>query len=128
MGERGKRRRNRAAGEWAEIVEGWRASGLSMRAYASAHDLGIGSLYGWAARCAAPQADGARARGGSGAFAEVRVVERGGVHERAGAGASSLEAQAAYIELVARSGRVLRVVGAVDAVHLGVVLEVAEGC
>lgn len=112
-----RRRANRGAAEWAELIARWRASGLSGREFADAYDLGVGSLYGWAARLDSDAPDVPRTP----RFSEVHVVE-------AARTSTSPEEPPAPIELVARSGRVIRVMGAVDADTLGVVLEVAERC
>ena len=112
-----RRRPNRDSAEWAEIIAAWRASGLSGREYADAHDLGVGSLYGWAARLEPEGPEAPRFP----AFAEVHVIDP--VRR-----ATSSDEPSARIELVSRSGRVIRVMGAVDAETLGVVLEVAERC
>lgn len=112
-----RRRRKRAAGEWAEIIAAWRASGLSGREFADTHDVGVGSLYGWAARLDSEGRQASREP----AFSEVRVLEL----DRA---STSSGKPSACIELVAHSGRVIRVVGAVEGDALSTVLEVAERC
>lgn len=115
MARQERRRANRSPAEWSELVGAWRASGLSGREFAEARDIGLASLYGWAARLESE--DGI----GSPGFTEVAVAET----DRSSA---RCEAQGAHIELVARSGRVIRVVGSVDAEALRVVLQVAERC
>jgi hypothetical protein len=112
-----RRRANRDSAQWAELIAAWRASGLSGREFADAYDIGVGSLYGWSARLDSEAPEAPR----SPAFSEVHVIE-------AARASTSPEEPSARIELVARWGRVIRVVGAVDADTLGVVLEVAERC
>ena len=96
-------------------MDAWRSSGQSARAFAEARGIGLASLYGWAARLESEDA------GGSLGFTEVAIAQA----ERS---AARVDAEGARIELVARSGRVIRVVGPVDAEALRVVLEVAERC
>jgi hypothetical protein len=112
-----RRRPNRSSAEWAEVIAAWRASGLGGREFADAHNIGVGSLYGWATRLDSEPRAALRAP----AFAEVQVTEVARTAARS-------EEPAVCIELVSRSGRVIRVVGVVDADALGVVLEVAERC
>jgi hypothetical protein len=91
---------------------------VSGREFADARDVGLASLYGWAARLEAePQAPLIDEP----AFAEIRVTDPARPSMKS-------EDASARIELVARSGRVIRVAGAVDADNLRVVLEVAERC
>jgi hypothetical protein len=117
MAEQRRRRPHRGAAEWAKIIASWRASGLSGREFADAHDVGVASLYGWAARLDLEPPGPLMAP----AFAEIRVAD-------AAPRSTKAEGPTARIEVVARSGRVIRVVGAVDADALRVVLEVAERC
>lgn len=109
-----KRRAKRSAEEWSALIAEWRRSGKTAAAFAEEHDLCRSSLYGWASKL---RDEVERQRE---AFVPIRVV--GGRREEPEQGARPC------IELVTRSGRMLRVVGPVDAEALSAVLEVAERC
>ncbi len=50
QGTKRKRRSRRSPEQWAEIVEGWRASGQTAEEYAEEHNLGVDNLWRWSAR------------------------------------------------------------------------------
>lgn len=96
----------------------WRSSGQSARAFADEHGLNLSTLKWWA-RQFPKQGVRVELKPGLGpraapAFAEVRVVQS--------------EAALGRIEVVARTGVVVRVQGAVDAEALGRVLVAVLGC
>ncbi len=103
---------HRSRDEWARLVARWRASGESGARFAERHGLSASTLYDWGRRLE-PEDDGAEVEP---SFAEVRVVDH------------SPSAQSGGLEIVTRSGRVVRVTGEVDADQLRTVLEVVEGC
>ena len=116
MEERKDRRAARSAEEWSQLVAEWRRSGLTGEAFARLHDVGRTSLYWWASEL--------KRRGEGGdpekRFVEVDVV---GMSDRA-----SMPGEVGRMEVVARSGRVIRLLGRVDAEELALVLGVAERC
>ena len=83
----------------------WRASGLSGRAFAHKHGLQVESVYRWGREFT--EVDNHRA------FTEVVV-------------APERRARSAAIEVVLANGRVVRVLGEVDADQLRAVVEVLE--
>lgn len=112
----GTRRDRRSRDEWKRWVEQWRASELGGRAFAEQHGLGYSSLYRWA------HAFEDEVHVGLG-FTEVRVRE----------GIKPLEAEgtvpeAGEIEIVTRSGWVVRVSGHVELERLRAVLEMVGSC
>ena len=109
----------RPAAEQARVVEKWSKSGLSGKRFAAAEGLAGSTLYGWGAELrGGKQAsrDGAKVHS---AFAEVRVMRKR-PHER--------ESERVRLEVVARGGRVIRVLGGVDSELLLTVLRAVERC
>lgn len=105
----------RSAPQWEAIVNEWRESGRTAEAVAARHGVSRTSLYGWAARLrAAETASPTRAP----SFVGVSIV---GPRPAA----TTTESR---VELVTRSGRVIRVFGDVDTHALVRVLEAAEAC
>jgi hypothetical protein len=99
----------RSRDEWKSWVAKWRASGLGGTKFAEQHGLSDSALYRWAHifdEEVQPEVG----------FKPVRV--RG----------SSTSAEVDTIEIVTRSGWVVRVVGDVDANRLRAVLEVVGSC
>jgi hypothetical protein len=119
-------RRRRSASEWTTLVKQWRASGLTTKEFAARHDLSAASLYWWRQRLSALGSVGAapddqastslalKNSKGTVTFREVHV--------------SSPPVVSAGIEVLARSGHVIRVHGSVDAVALRAVLAAVERC
>ena len=119
-----KKTKRRSAAEWAEIVAQWKASGQSRDAYAKRHGLNAGTLGWWRTQLdhgrvsrstsARRNASGTRQKSPRTkvAFAEVRVAQAQSVAPR--------------LEVVARSGHVVRIEGEVDAVALRAVLQAVE--
>ncbi len=94
-------------------MEKWQQSGLPGTEFARRHALGQGSLYRWTRFVEAqPETSSGLHMG----FAEVRVR------------ATEVPTSGGSIELVARSARVVRIVGQVDAEQLRTVLEVLDPC
>lgn len=96
-------------------MEEWEASGLSGLKFAERHGLTVRTLYGWRQRLE-DEAEVALVEQPPEAFTEVRVRE-------AEAGTSP-----GSIEIVARGGRLIRVVGPVDVEQLRATIEAVEGC
>jgi len=106
-----KRYNRRSRDEWKSWVARWRASGLGGTKFAEQHGISDSALYRWAHIFedeAQPEHE----------------VEFKPVHVRGTSTPSTLSA----VEIVARSGWVVRVVGDVDADRLRAVLEVVGSC
>lgn len=115
------RRTKRSGSEW---VARWRASGLSGTVFAAKHGLRPSTLYGWARRIDVEnEADVALPR-----FAEVRVRERDDSDAPSHPASMAAGADDATIEIVTRSGRVVRVGRGADLDVLAAVLMVVERC
>ena len=99
----------RSREEWKSLVAKWRTSGLGGARFAEQHGLSDSALYRWA------HIFGDEVQPDVG-FKPVRVRE------------SSTSTEADTIEIVARSGWVVRVVGDIDADRLRAVLEVVSSC
>jgi len=112
------RRGRQTAAEWSKVIAQWRASGETSKVFAARHGLNAGTLLWWSARLPKEGAGGKRTkpRVREPGFAEVRV-RRGPTESARG-----------RVEVVTRSGRVVRVEGAVDARALRAVIEVVESC
>jgi hypothetical protein len=112
------RRGRQTAAEWSKVIAQWRASGETSKIFAARHGLNPGTLLWWSARLPKEGARSKRAkpRVREPAFAEVRV--------RSGA----VEVSAGRVEVVTRSGRVVRIEGAVDPRTLRAVIEAVESC
>jgi hypothetical protein len=111
------RRPHRTAAEWSTIIERWRASGLTARAFAEEAGVAVASLYLWRKQLGSgvKQADStAISLKPSAAFSEIRVA--------------STPSQSGRIEILARNGRVVRVDGDVSAQTLRNVLMAVEQC
>ena len=106
----------RSATEWGAIVSEWRESGRTAEAVAAEHGVSRTSLYGWAARMRTAETTASPTRQPS--FVGVSIV----------APRAAPTHTEPRVELVARSGRVIRVFGDVDAGTLVRVLEAAEAC
>ena len=112
------KRTRRSAHEWEEIVDRWRASGLSARVFAMQHGLKSSTLSWWGAQIGKgtkPQvASGRAAKSPSPSFTQLRVVAA---------------AQAGgQIEIVSAAGLVVRVQGIVDEQALVRVLRAVSQC
>jgi hypothetical protein len=107
----GNRKRQRSTDEWKSLVEQWKASGLGGKTFAEQHGLSFSSLYRWA------HVFEGKPRTKLG-FAEVRVRET----------SSSTMPEAGAIEIVGRTGWVIRVTGTVDVARLRAVLEAVKSC
>jgi hypothetical protein len=114
MSKARKRRSNRLASEWRELVAQWEASTETASSFCARHGIGRGSLYMWKSRL---QREGVVRD----AFVPV-TVRAGSVEERATNGCEG------WVEVVARGGRMVRVHGAVGASVLSQVLEAVERC
>jgi len=101
----------RSREEWKSWVAKWRASGLGGTRFAEQHGLSDSALYRWA------HIFGDEVQPEVG-FKPVRVREE----------SASTSTEVDTIEIVARSGWVVRVVGDVDADRLRAVLEVVGSC
>jgi transposase len=104
------------AAEWAKRVERWQRSGLSAAKFGAREGIAGGQLSWWKWHLGRKAATGPRdpARGKI-KFVPARVVERAAPARSDG-----------RVELVLSNGRVVRVVGAVDAKVLTDMLQVIE--
>lgn len=107
-----KRQQRRSASEWASIVAEWNASGQSAREFAASRGVKAATLSWWCIRLRSMPASSESPKPAT--FTEVRVATRSPSEGR--------------IELVARSGHVIRVQGSVDPVALRALLEAVERC
>ena len=108
-----KRRRQRNAAEWFQLIEEWQQSGVAAGVFASQHDVGLSSFYKWRARLERPE-PALTAK----SFVPVEIVGKQRENVATGGG----------MDVIALSGRVIRLSGRVDPVGLALVLEVAEQC
>jgi len=119
----GRKQREPSRAEW---VAQWRASGLPARVFGEQHGLSASTLHQWSHRLgssgAASRSAAGRRKRSEASFAELRV--RPSAAEDHGQALQS----ASVIEVVSRSGRVVRVHGEVDRDRLHAVLEVVEAC
>jgi transposase len=103
----GKPRDARKEHQWRRWIEGWRASGLSVRAFCARHGLSQASFYAW--RRELPRREAAPP-----AFVPVRVV------------GAEAPAPGRTIEVVLCGGRTVRVAPGFDAATLQQVLVALE--
>jgi hypothetical protein len=116
----------RPAAEWAELIDQWHASGLSLPAFCERNGLNFGTMSGWAYKRTHKDAlEQARRQAGVGddtspaaAFVPVRVLEAEPGWE--GAGRSG-------VEVVIGTGRRIAVAAEFDAETLLRVVAVLEG-
>jgi len=104
------RRKHESVEVWTERVAAWRASGLSGGQFAKRQGLKESSLYRWGKIVG----DGSPRRGRRQGFAEVVVTAASG--------------EAAALEVVLGNGRVIRVLGPIDAAQLQRVVAALESC
>jgi transposase-like protein len=109
-----KERQRRSAIERAIIVERWQESGLKARAFAEQDGVHASLLYQWRKRLKAAERASVQPEDGKPAFSELRL--------------STTSAQAGYVEIIARNGRVVRVHGAIGVRALQQVLAAVEQC
>jgi transposase-like protein len=107
-----QRRRHRSRAERQRLVEQWKATGLSSRAFADQADVRASSLWRWRRELA---------KGTAASLVPVVIREEDVAPGEAWAPSSSPQ-----VELVARGGRVLRVFAGCDQALLRAVLGVAE--
>lgn len=108
-----KQRRKRESREvWAQRVTAWRASGLSGADFARQHELTHSTLCHWGQVLGRERAEPKHRP----SFAEVVVKP------------SALLPGSSRLEVVLANGRVLRVMGAVDATQLASVVLALESC
>ena len=103
--------KHRPRDEWKSWVDKWRVSRLDRAAFARKHGLSYSSLFRWS------QFFGEKADVAVG-FTEVHVREA----------SSGAPLEDGVIEIVGRSGWVVRVTGSVDVERLREVLEVVGSC
>ena len=108
------RRASRTAEEWSQIVEEWRSSGLSARAFSEKRGVGESSLYQHWAQRSRGQADAVRS------VSEPRFLSVAVANEPLGAPGGVREN--GRVEIVWPRGPVVRVVGDASAQTLAVVL------
>lgn len=121
MDKRSKRRRT--ASEWEQLLSQWRASELSADEFAQQRELNAGTLRWWQTRLNKKDAKSSVGKAASNAKAEpngersfTEVVVTGRVE------------RSARMEVVSRSGHVIRLQGPVDSDALVAVLEAVERC
>jgi transposase-like protein len=103
----GKPRDARKELQWRRWIEGWRASGLSVRAFCQQHGLAQPSFYAWRRELQRGDAEGPT-------FVPVHVV------------AEDVPAPAGRVEVVLRGGRTVRVGPGFDATTLRQVVAALE--
>jgi hypothetical protein len=111
------RRARRAAAEWSSIIERWRASGLTARAFSEEAGVAMASLYLWRKQLGTSVRQDAATEGAlkpSAAFSEIRLA--------------ATQSHGGRVEIVARNGRVVRVDGDVSVQTLRSVLMAVEQC
>lgn len=109
-----KRRRQRDAAEWSQLIDEWRQSSVPAVVFAARHDIGVSSFYKWRARLER-RVPALTAK----SFVPVEIVGKQQREDVAAGGG---------MDLIALSGRVIRLSGRVDPAELALVLEVAEQC
>ena len=108
-------KQRRPASEWSELIAQWQASGVTARVFAEQHGLNAGTLCWWRTRLRKRETSAKAASSRARSFTEVRV-------------AKAATDPAGGMEVVARSGRVIRLQGAVDSQALVAVLKAVEQC
>jgi transposase-like protein len=106
-------RSSRSAAQWAALVEESESSNLSIRAFCERSDVPIGQFYAWRSKL---RTTAESKRGG---FTPVRLQAAVEVEPQKGTTGS--------VEVVLQNGRIVRVLGSVDACALRAVINVAEG-
>lgn len=101
----------RSRDEWKSLVARWRASGLSGTKFAEQHGLSDSALHRWGH-----------------IFEDEAGADVGFKPVRVRGASTSTASEAGVIEIVARSGWVVRVAGGVDVQRLRAVLEVVGSC
>ena len=116
-------KRRRTASEWEHLVSQWHASGLSADEFSEQHELNAGTMRWWQTRLkkkrtkrSAGKARSATESGPSTGQSFTEVVVTGAVERPFG------------MEVVSRSGHVIRLQGSVDREALVKVLEAVERC
>ena len=104
-----RRRSFRTAAQWSEIVERWRSSGVSARAFAEEHGLGESSLWRWSAHLARTKEKVRQPR------VAVLAAPRFLTVQVAKPGSTASPVERGSIEVVWPGGPVVRVVGEVSA-------------
>ena len=115
MSKQLKRRAQRSASEWSQLIDNWRQSEMTPASFAARHGVGLSSLYSWAAKLKRGTVTCEQKPRG---FVAVKVVEE----------VRATPSFGGCMELVARSGRMIRISGRVDTDALAQVLRVAEQC
>jgi len=108
-----------ATAEWSRVVASWRASGETSKAFAARHGLNAGTLLWWSCRLSKTGAKRSRrtiATPKQPAFTQVRVTSTPAARE------------AGRMEVVTRTGRVIRWEGVADADALRTAVRVVESC
>jgi hypothetical protein len=103
----GKPRDTRKEHQWRRWIEDWRSSRLSVRAFCARHGLSQPSFYAWRRELQRRDAEPV-------AFVPVRVV------------GADVPAPGSRIEVVLRSGRMVRIAPGFDAVTLQQVVAALE--
>jgi transposase-like protein len=109
-----QKRKRRAQSERAEIVERWQQSGQSAREFAAQAGMNASLLYLWRKQAKTAARREPKTRERKPAFSELRL--------------STTQPPTGHIEVVARSGRVVRVHGDVSIRAFQQVLAAVEQC
>lgn len=109
-----QKRTRRTASERTDIVGRWQQSGLPAREFAEQAGLNPSLLYLWRRQLKAAAKPEPRARERKPAFSELRL--------------STPTPASGHLEVVARSGRVVRVHGEIDIRTFQRILEAVEQC
>ena len=109
-----QKRTRRTASERTEIVERWQRSGQPAREFAAQAGLNTSLLYLWRRQQKAALKREPKVRERKPAFSELRL--------------STMKPPAGHLEVVSRSGRVVRVHGDVDVRAFERILKAVEGC
>lgn len=115
------RKKRDATAEWSKVVASWRASGETSKVFATRHGLNAGTLLWWSSRLSkrgqhSKRPTGTKAAAKTPAFTQVRVTS------------GSMAREGGRMEVVTRTGRVIRWEGVADADALRMAVRVVESC
>jgi hypothetical protein len=121
-----RQKTRRSAEEWSRLVAAWRASGETSRVFAARHQLNAGTLLYWSYRLSKASKRPRPAKSTKVAnFVEVQVAEFAAPskHENIATTASG-----GTMEVVTRSGRIIRWEGSMNVDAFRTMLKVVESC
>ena len=117
-GTRRGRRPSRSRGQWEEEVARWRRSGLKSAEYAAKNSLSQSALLWWSCQLRKGTASEGQTSRASKLFLPMRV---------AGPAEAKPAMPTPHVEVLLLNGRRVRVVGDVDLVRRGRLMDAAEG-